>query len=158
MVFDVGHLRYSRFVMRFNKVAAQLEVGARGLADAHVNAVIQAASVDTNVQVLNRIVAGSDMFDAEHNPEIVFDSTGWTPIDAHTGKLTGNLTIRGTTKPVTLDVTFNGAAPDPLTRQEVLGFSATGMFSRSAFGLAAWYPAVSDDVRVSIQAEFDKPE
>jgi len=81
-----------------------------------------------------------------------FEHTG----DAR-GKLTGDLTIRGNTQPVTLDVTFNGYAPDPLTKLPTLGFSAEGDFSRSKFGLTTWFPAVGDDVHVRIQAEFVKP-
>jgi polyisoprenoid-binding protein YceI len=58
---------------------------------------------------------------------------------------------------VTLDVVFNGFGPDPLTKQDTLGFSAEGSFSRAKFGLATWYPAVGDDVHVRIQAEFVRP-
>ena len=67
----------------------------------------------------------------------------------------GDLTIHGVTQPVTLDVTFNGGAPNPLTGHHTLGFSATGHFSRAAFGLVHWYPAVGNEIRVRIEAEFE---
>ena len=51
------------------------------------------------------------------------------------GKLTGDLTIHGTTQPVTLDVTFNGFGPDPLTKQDTLGFSAEGISAARSSGL-----------------------
>jgi polyisoprenoid-binding protein YceI len=157
VLFDVDHLHYSRFVMRFDKATAELDVDARGLEAAHVTATLDASSVDTNVPQLNSIVAGSQMFDAQRNPTIHFDGAGWTRTGERSGTLTGALTIRGVTRPVTLDVTFNGAAPDPLTKQDKLGFSAEGTFKRSDFGLSTWYPAVGNDVHVRIQAEFVKP-
>ncbi len=76
------------------------------------------------------------MFDVACSPSIEFVSTSFFPTgDDKGGLLTGNLTIRGTTRPVTLNVTFNGHTVNPLTKQETLGFSADGHFSRSQFGL-----------------------
>jgi polyisoprenoid-binding protein YceI len=158
VLFDVDHLKYSRFVMRFDRVKATLDWNAGGLDASTVTASIDAASVDTNVPLLDKLVKGPDMFDVERNPQIRFVSTHFQRTGESTGTLTGDLTIRGTTHPVTLDVTFNGFAPDPLTKEDKLGFSAEGRFSRSQFGLTTWYPAVGDDVHVRIQAEFVKPK
>ncbi|WP_118184255.1 YceI family protein [Paraburkholderia phosphatilytica] len=157
IVFDVDHFHYSRFTMRFDKATAQLDWHPGGLDASSVNATIDAASVDTNVPALDTMVKGSDMFDATRNPEIRFVSTGFERTSDAQGKLTGNLTIRGSTQPVTLDVTFNGYGKNPLTKQDTLGFSADGHFSRSKFGLTTWFPAVGDDVHVRIQAEFEGP-
>ena len=88
--------------------------------------------------------------------KIRFASTRFERTGESRGTLSGDLTIRGVTQPVTLDVTFNGFAPDPLTKKDTLGFSADGHFSRAKFGLATWYPAVGDDIHVRIQAEFVK--
>lgn len=157
VLFDVGHLHYSRFVMRIDRASARLDVDTRGLGAAHVSATLDASSVDTNVPALDRMVTGSQMFDAQRYPTIRFDGAGWQRTGDRTGVLTGELTIRGVTRPVTLDVTFNGAAPDPLTKLNKLGFSAEGTFKRSDFGLTTWYPAVGDDVHVRIEAEFVMP-
>lgn len=153
--FDVSHFGYSRFTMRFDRASAVLAWRAGGPALSQVSASIDAASIDTNVPVLDRMIAGGDALDATRYPSIRFDSTGWTPTGEHTGKLAGNLTIRGTTQPVTLAVTFNGYGRNPLTKQPTVGFSANGTFSRAAFGIPTWYPAVGDDVRVRIEAEFE---
>jgi polyisoprenoid-binding protein YceI len=153
--FDVSHFGYSRFAMRFDKASAVLDWRAGGPAASRVSATIDAASLDTNVAALDTIVKGSDALDVARYPAIRFESTGWTPTGDHTGKLSGNLTIRGTTQPVTLDATFNGYGRNPLTKAPTLGFSASGSFSRSAFGIPTWYPAVGDDVRVRIEAEFE---
>ncbi|MDR5807470.1 YceI family protein [Caballeronia sp. LZ019] len=154
--FDVNHLHYSRFVIRFDRATAQLQWNARGMEDSTVRATIDAASVNTNVPLLDRMLKGQDMFDVARYPDIDFVSTEFVRTGNDRGALTGNLTIRGTTHPVTLNVIFNGHAVNPLIKQETLGFSADGHFSRAQFGLATWYPAVGDDVHVAIQAEFEK--
>jgi len=157
ITFDVDHLKYSRFTVRFDRATAQLDWNAGGLEKSSVTADIDAASVDTNVPLLDKQVKGSSMFDVERYPQIRFVSTRFERTGDARGKLTGNLTIHGATQPVTLDVVFNGFGPDPLTKQDTLGFSAEGSFSRSKFGLGTWYPAVGDDVHVRIQAEFVRP-
>jgi polyisoprenoid-binding protein YceI len=151
--FDVDHLHYSRLVMSFDKVTAGLDWDAGGMEESTVNATIDAASVNTYVVLLDRLVKSVDMFDATRCPEIRFASTHFARNGTSTGTLIGDLTIHGTTGPVTL-VTFNGAAPNPLTKLETLGFSADGHFIRSQFGLSTWYPAAGDDVHVAIQVEF----
>ena len=153
--FDVDHFKYSRFVMRFDKTTAQLNWNAAGMDQSSVTVDIDATSLDTNVPILNKMVSGPDMLDVERSPVIHFASTAFKRTADNKGELTGDLTIRVTTRPVTLTVTFNGHAPNPLTKQQTLGFSADGHFSRAQFGLSTWYPAVGDDVHVAIQAEFD---
>lgn len=157
VLFDVDHLQYIRFVSRFDRVKAVLQFDPNWSRN-RVDAILDAASIDTNVPMLDNILAGADMFDAQHYPHISFSSSIFQPTSQTTGKLSGRLTVRDKSIPVTLDVVFNGAAPDPLTRVPTMGFSATGHFSRAALGLANWFPAVGDDVQVSIQAEFIKED
>ncbi len=156
VIFDVDHLKYSRFPIRFDRARASLVWNPGGLDASTVDASIDASSVDSNVPLLDKLVKGKDMFDAETYPTIRFVSTRFVRTAAAGGKLEGNLTIRGVTRPVTLDVTFNGYGPNPLTKEDTLGFSASGRFSRAQFGLSTWYPAVGDEVRVRIEAEFSK--
>ncbi|WP_233871316.1 YceI family protein [Paraburkholderia adhaesiva] len=157
VVFDVDHLHYSRFVMRFDRASAHLDLSASGLDNATVEATIDASSLDTNVPQLDQMVKGTQMLDVARYPQIRFVSTKFERTDKARGSLTGNLTIRDVTQPVTLDVTFNGYAPNPLTKQPTVGFTATGHFSRAKFGLTTWYPAVGDDINVRIEAEFEQP-
>jgi polyisoprenoid-binding protein YceI len=155
VVFDVDHLHYSRFVMRFDRVTAQLDWRTGGLDNATVEATIDASSLDTNVPQLDQMVKGTQMLDVARYPQIRFVSTHFERTGEARGTLTGNLTIHGATQPVALDVTFNGYAPNPLTKQPTIGFTATGRFSRAKFGLTTWYPAVGDDIDVRIQGEFE---
>ena len=153
--FDVDHLHYARFVMRFDKMDASLDFHPEDPAKSKVTAHIAAASLDTNVAELDELVRGPDLLDSEKFPEITFVSKVLRPTGKNTGEMEGDLTIHGVTQPVTLDVTFNGGAPNPLTSDHTLGFSATGHFSRAAFGLVHWYPAVGNEIRVRIEAEFE---
>ncbi|OAJ53922.1 hypothetical protein A6V36_10725 [Paraburkholderia ginsengiterrae] len=156
ITFDIDHFRYSRFAMRFDRKKGQLDWNEGGLEKSTTSITIDAASIDTNVPLLDKMVKSASMLDVERYPEIRFVSTRFERTGDARGTLTGDLTIHGVTLPVTLDVTFNGFAPDPLTKKDTLGFSAEGHFSRAKFGLATWYPAVGDDIRVHIQAEFAK--
>ena len=142
--------------LRFDRKKGQLNWNEGGLDKSTASVTIDAASIDTNVPLLDKMVKSASMLDVERYPEIRFVSTRFERTGESRGTLTGDLTIRGVTQPVTLDVTFNGFAPDPLTKKDTLGFSAEGHFSRAKFGLATWYPAVGDDIHVRIQAEFVK--
>lgn len=158
VLFDVDHFGYSRFVARFDKVEAALEAVPSSPETSKLRVTIEAASVDTNVPELDRMIAGSELLDAVRYPDITFETTALKRTGKKTGEMTGNLTMHGKTRPVTLTVIFNGAAPDPLTGDDTIGFSATGRFNRADWGLNAWWPAVGNDVHVSIQAEFIKPK
>jgi polyisoprenoid-binding protein YceI len=71
-------------------------------------------------------------------------------------KMTGDLTIKDVTKPVTLDVTINAAMNHPMNKKPVVGISATGKLLRSEWGLGANAPYISDEVKLSIEAEMFK--
>lgn len=154
ITFDVDHLKYSRFTMRFDRAEGTLDWKPGGMEASTVDVSIEASSVDTNVPLLDKLVKGPDMFDAANHPAIRFVSTRVVRTGNTEGRLEGNLTIRGVTRPVALDMKFNGYGVDPLTKQDKLGFSAQGHFGRAQFGLGTWYPAVGDDVHVRIEAEF----
>jgi polyisoprenoid-binding protein YceI len=156
ITFDIDHFKYSRFTMRFDRKQGQLDWNEGGLDKSSTTITIDAASIDTNVPLLDKMVKSASMLDVSQYPELRFASTRFERTGESRGTLTGDLTIHGVTQPVTLEVTFNGFAPDPLTKKETLGFSADGHFSRAKFGLATWYPAVGDDIHVRIQAEFVK--
>jgi polyisoprenoid-binding protein YceI len=105
---------------------------------------------------------GKSFFDAAKFPAITFKSTKVAVTGKNSAKVTGDFTLHGVTKPVTLDVTFNGGYPpgamDPGGAR--VGFSAHGVVKRSAFGMGYGVPAagstmgVGDDVEVMIETEF----
>ena len=155
LTFDVDHFGYSRFMMRFDKMQADLDFHPEDPVKSKVTARIAAASLDTNVAELDEMVRGPELLESDRFPDITFVSRQLRATGKNTGEMDGDLTIHGQTQPVTLAVTFNGGAPNPLTDKHTLGFSATGHFSRSAFGLGRWYPAVGREIQVRIEAEFE---
>ena len=148
----VSHFGTSHYTFRFAREAidgSYVYDPAKPLAT-KVSITIDAAAVDTGLPDFNKEI-GTDpkFFNAAQYPKITFVSTKVEP-----GKLTGDLTFRGVTKPVTLDVTYNGYAKTPFGSQ-IMGFSATGVIKRSDFGFTHLKGLVGDDVDLEIQAEFN---
>ncbi|XBQ14876.1 MAG: YceI family protein [Oceanicaulis sp.] len=96
-----------------------------------------------------------DLFNTEEYPTARFVATGFETEDGETGTMTGDLTLLGTTKPVTLDVTLNHLGDHPFREgQQVAGLSASGTIIRSEWGLGYAAPAVSDEIDLSIETEL----
>lgn len=92
-------------------------------------------------------------------PEITFASTGATRTSDLSGTVTGDLTLLGVTKPVTLDVTYNGVANPPwFGERDVIGFDASTTVLRSDFGMVAYIPNIGDEVTVEFSGEFLQDE
>ncbi len=104
---------------------------------------------------LNGHMASDGFLDAEKFPVAKFVSTH-VMIKGTTAMIHGNLTLRGVTKPVTLNATFSGAGMNPATKKETIGFHATGNLLRSQFGMTNAIPFVGDKVTLKITAAFEK--
>lgn len=122
---------------------------------------IEAASIDTGNPNREKHLNSPDFFDTAKYPEITFKSTKVTPKGKDVFDVTGDLTIRGVTKPVTLNVTANGFASDGRGGQKA-GFDVTGKLNRRDFGvnwnaIVDQSPMLSDDVDLVITVEANKP-
>lgn len=152
----VLHMGVSLYVVRFNAMEATLIYDPAHPEATHVEASVDTASFDVNADYGARFA--EEFLAARANPKMTFVSTEVRRGEGGHGTMTGNLTLRGVTKPVVFDVTFNGTgrsmAPPFAT---VAGFSATAHIKRSDFGSTAWNNGVvADDVAISIEAEFDR--
>lgn len=157
LLFSVSHLGYSRYYARFDRVEAELTFDPADPGNSRVDATIEVASLSTGDGEIDRLLKSDSFFDAARHPQIRFTSRRVTVTGPITGLIDGDLIIGEQTGRVTLEVTFNGGAPSPLEPFYVLGFSATGRFSRGAFGLTDWLPAIGDEVEILIEAEFLQP-
>lgn len=155
--FSVKHLMISTVKGRFADVEGTVTVPNGTPAGSSVEATIKTASIDTRNEQRDGHLRSADFFDVESFSDITFKSTSisGTP-DAF--KVTGDLTIRGVTKPITLDATLEGTGKDPWGGTR-MGFSASGKFDRREFGLV-WNQAletggvaVGHDVKLHIDAE-----
>jgi polyisoprenoid-binding protein YceI len=131
--FVVRHLVVSKVRGRFDRFGGTI-VTDEDLARSSVNVSIDASSVNTNEPTRDNHVRSADFLDVENFPEITFVSTA-VRSDAGTYFVDGNLTIRGTTRPVTLDVELNGFIADPYGGTRV-GFSATAEVDRDDYGVS----------------------
>jgi polyisoprenoid-binding protein YceI len=114
------------------------------------------ANLTTGIPALNEHLAKAEFFDVAKFPKATFVSTS-VKTDGPTGAtITGNLTIKGITKPVTLDAEFYGAGANPMNKKENVGFIATGTIKRSDFGMGMAVPVVGDAVELKIIAAFQK--
>ncbi len=154
--FTVRHAGISKARGQFTDVEGALEVGEGG-ENLSFTATLKTESISTSNSDRDNHLRSGDFFDAETFPEIRFVST---KVEGDT--LTGDLTIRDITKPVTLDFTYEGAATDPFGIYRA-GFTGETKISRKEFGLT-WNAAleaggvlVADEVKISIEAEFTAP-
>src|SRR6185503_113536 len=100
---------------------------------------------------------GPDFFDTADHPQMNFRST--SIVESGSGyTMTGDLTIKGITQPVNFDVTFNGSNVFPMDQSTHFGFTASGLISRSSFGVSYGVPLVSDEVELSLDAQFVLPK
>ena len=114
---------------------------------------------ETNGKLMGHL-RSDDFFSIDKNPTATFNITKVTPIKAdaagNNATITGDLTIKGITKPVTLRASFVGAGPNTRSKKLNFGFRATGAINRSDFGLGMAAPAVSDRVDLEINAAFEQ--
>ena len=164
VTFRVSHMGFSRYTARFASVDGRLKFNPAAPAAMAVEATIDPQSLALNAPPagFHDQLMGKSFFDAAVFKTITFKSTKVALTGPHAAKVTGDLTLHGVTKPVTLDVTYNGGYPanamDPGGAR--VGFSAHGVLKRSAFGMSFGVPAagstmgVGDDVDLAIETEF----
>lgn len=157
ITFSYDHFGYSQPQIRWRDWDATLQWNAEDPAGSSISVTIDADSVDSGVDVFDGHLTGDKFFDTENYGEITFVSTEISRTGDNNGLITGNLTIKGVTKPVTLEAKFNNGAFDERGNKYKIGFSATASVSRSDFGLDYLVPAVSDQVDIAISAEFIMP-
>lgn len=155
VIFSLSHLGFSTYYGRFNDISGSLDFNDADPEASRLFISIEANSVDTNNATLEAMLKAENMFNAEAHPSITFVSTAIETTGENTGIVTGDLTIAGTTMPLSLTVTFVGSGTNPVSGTKTVGFNATGTLVRSAFGLKEWLPIVGDDVTLQIEAEFN---
>ncbi|GAA0613961.1 YceI family protein [Virgibacillus siamensis] len=160
--FQVKHMMISKAKGAFNDFDAVIEADVDNLTDSKVELTIDAASIDTRNKDRDDHLRSADFFDVENHPKVTFKATDVKKKSGNDYEVTGDLTIRGTTKPVTADVTFEGESKDPMSGDTVAGFSGSAKFNRKDFGLT-WNAAVEtggvlvgEEVKVNFEIEAHK--
>jgi polyisoprenoid-binding protein YceI len=159
--FSVRHLMISTVKGRFGEVSGKVVADDADPARAQIEVTINAASIDTREAQRDAHLRSADFFDAENFPALTFRSTRIEKASGDDLKVTGDLTIRGTTREVVLDVTSEGRVTDPWGGQRA-GYSAKTKIKRSDFGLT-WNMAletggvvVGDEIKIALEVELVK--
>ncbi|MEV6421465.1 YceI family protein [Streptomyces sp. NPDC051662] len=152
--FTVRHAMVTNVRGTFTEHEGSLSLDGTNPADSSASIDVSIASVDTGMADRDGHLRSPDFFDAETFPKMSFRSTSVEQVDAETYRLTGDLSIKGVTRPLTIDLEFNGSATDPYGNERV-GFEGSATILRSDWGLT-WNAAletggvmVSDKVKLS---------
>jgi polyisoprenoid-binding protein YceI len=163
VVWKVDHFGFSDYTGIFGDVTGTLVIDPANPAAAKVDVTIPVAKVTTASAGLTShlLRAGKDGgkpdFFGPAPADAKFVSTSVVlDDDGDEAKVTGNLTLNGVTRPVTLDVDFHGAGNNPMNKKATVGFEAEGKIRRSDFGITYAIPMVSDEVELEIHAAFEK--
>lgn len=156
VLFKVQHLGLSTYVGRFNVVDATLEFDPENIQDAVLNAIIDIDSLDINDESLKQDLMGAAWFNLAKYPQAIFSTKSVHPKTENSFDFVGELSWRGVTKELTMEVAFNGGANNFLTGKYTLGFSASGSFKRSDFGMDSFIPLVGDEISLEAYAEFQR--
>ncbi|WP_144213391.1 YceI family protein [Shewanella donghaensis] len=156
LIFKIQHLGLSTYVGRFNQFDASLSFDPDNMSASSLEAIVEIASIDINNADLEETLQDSTWFNSQAFPQARFKSYSVSPISATSFNFTGDLTLRGVTKPVTFTATFHGGADNWMTGKYTLGFSAVGTINRSDFDMSSYIPIVGDEISLEIYAEFLK--
>lgn len=158
--FTVSHLGINDVSGTFNDFDVTVQTSKPDFSDAVIELSAKTASIDTRVEARNNHLKSADFFDVEKYPTLNFKSTAVKPAGKNKYKLTGNLTLHGVTKPVTMDLLYKGTVENPMSKKQTAGFQVTGTIKRSDFNVGPKFPApmISNEVRIKADGEFTQNE
>jgi len=154
----VSHMGFSNYAGGFSDVSGSLTLDPKTPAASKLSVKIPVASVTTTSAKLTDELKGDQWLDAGKYPTMTFVSTKVAPAGKDHAKVTGDLTLHGVTKPVTLDVTLVGAGANPLNKKYTVGFEATGTLKRSEFGVKTYVPLIGDELHLTIAGAFERQD
>lgn len=156
--FTVNHLGLSDISGMFNDFDVKIHSEKEDFSDAVFELTAQVASINTRVEPRDNHLRSADFFDAENYPTITYKSTSIQPVGENRYKLVGDLTMRGVTKPVEMDLLYRGKLVDPESKKETVGFQLTGTINRMDFNVGTGFdePMISNEVRIKADGEFIK--
>lgn len=154
IVWSVSHFGFSTYYGEFTDFDARLTLDSANPERSRLNVRVNTPSVATHNDALDAHLKNADFFDVANHPTATFNSTAIRRTGATTAEVTGDFTMLGRTRPLTLNVTFN-AAGDNMGGVYTAGFSATGTIKRSDYGMNYALPAVGDEIALQISGEFN---
>lgn len=154
ITWSVSHLGYSTYYGQFTGVTAKLDLDPKAPERSGLSVSVPMGGVVTGNPRLEQHLASADFFDTQRFPAATFTATRVEPTSPTTARITGDLSLRGTTRPVAIDATFNQAGINPVDRRYSVGFDGRTVVKRSEFGVNAFLPLLGDEVTLRIEGEF----
>lgn len=161
ITFKVKHLVISTVTGKFKEFDASIESDNEDFEDAKITFEASIDSIDTGNEDRDNHLKSDDFFNASEYPKMTFESTSFKKVGDGEYKLNGNLSIRGNSKPIELDVEYGGTVVDPYGQTKA-GFDVTGKINRKEYGLKwsavteAGSVVVSDEVKLNLNVQFVK--
>ena len=157
IAFQYDHQGFSKPIIRWGTTDATVTFDADNPENSKLTVRLPVNDIDTGVPVFDDHLRSPGFFDVENHPEITFTSTNISQITDGYGTLTGDLTIKGVTKPFTLTGTVNKVGKHFRSGVDMFGISATGHLKRADYGLDRYLP-VGADVDIMVEVEFQKED
>ncbi len=154
--FSITHLMISHVTGNFKQFEIKAVTTKPDYSDAKVEVTAQIASINTDQEQRDTHLKSADFFDAKQFTILVFKSTSLKNVKSNEYTLTGNLTMHGITKPVELNVIFEGKVQNPMNKKDIAVFTINGTLKRSDFGIGNKFPVamVGDEVTINATAEL----
>ncbi|MGM8891605.1 YceI family protein [Psychrobacter sp. 4Bb] len=152
--FSVDHMGFSTVMGHFSDVDGTVKFDLKNPNQTQLNFVIDTDSIDTAWAARDKHLKTEEFFNVKKYPTMSFKSTQVNFVNPQQAKVTGDFTLLGQTKPLTLDVTLNKIANSPLTKEPVVGFRATGTIDRAAYGMTAYSAGITTNVPIQIDGEL----
>jgi polyisoprenoid-binding protein YceI len=153
--FSIVHLKISEVDGSFGKFDAKMTSAKEDFSDAVFEFTAEVTSVNTGNERRDNHLRSDDYFAAEKFPTMTFKSTSVKKVSGNNYKITGNITMRGVTKPLTLDAVVRGPI-DGRGGKKIVGVKATGTLNRVEFGVGKSGAAADDEVQIKVAGEFSK--
>lgn len=151
--FHVSHLGFTRSEGEFHDLRGGFAFDRKDWSQSRCDVQIGVASLDMDNEAWNKTMLGADWFDAKTHPLMRFRCLQVQALGEGQGRIDGELTLRGVTRPVTLDLRFNREGVHKFSLQYVAGFSASTRIRRSEFGMGKHIPDIGDEVEIRLEIE-----
>jgi polyisoprenoid-binding protein YceI len=156
VTFSVSHMGISPFAGTFSGASGSMTLDPNKLSATKLSVTIPVTSIQTTSDKLTEELRSADWLDAAKFPTATFVATSVTPRGPDAAAIDGTLTLHGVSKPITIMARFFGAAQNPMSKKDSIGFLGRALIKRSDFGVSKYVPVVSDETVLVINAAFEK--
>lgn len=158
LTFSIVHMGIADVAGWFNDFDVKVISAKEDFSDAVFELSVDVASINTAVEMRDNHLRSADFFNVESFPKMTYKSKSIQKIDNNRYRLTGDLTLHGITKSVTMDLWYRGTIENPQSKATISGFQLTGILKRSDFNIGPKFqaPMLSDEVKIKADGEFIK--